>query len=357
MARLFGRGRAAAEPRTVTIAQTGKVFDAPGKDSVLNEALAAGIPFPHSCTVGTCGTCKSKLISGKVREIMDSAIALTSEELRDGYILACQSIARKSLEIGVVGLSDMPDHMLTHAQGKISTQRALTHDIIEICLTLDTPLEYSAGQYAELRLADVNGPRSYSFADAPSNIDRRRATFFVRHVPGGEFTDWLFSADRVGTDVSVAGPFGDLWLRPSELPILCVAGGSGLAPIKALLEEANRQGCSRQAVFLFGAREQQDLYCLMEANAISESWSGSFAFHPVLSQEPPNSAWTGERGLVTNALSRLPEEFLQSCEVYACGPPVMVNALEDALREVRTGSQYFHADRFVTRIPGAAQSV
>lgn len=357
MARFFGRNRGPTEPRTVTISPTGKVFDAPGKDSILNEALAAGIPFPHSCTVGTCGTCKSKLLHGRVREIVDSAIALSAEELRDGYILCCQSIARTSLEIEVAGLIDMPDHPLVDARGVVTEQRLLTHDIIELVVNLDAELEYSAGQYAELRLPGVTGPRSYSFADAPSAIDRRQATFYVRHVPGGEFTDWLFSADRAGAELSVAGPFGDLWLRPSESPILCVAGGSGLAPVKALLEEANRDDCQRETVLLFGARAQRDLYCLPEAEKISNAWSGPFTYLPVLSEEPSDSNWKGARGLITSALSVLSTGFLHSCDVYACGPPAMVDALETALGEIRTGSKYFYADRFVTRIPGAAQSV
>ncbi|QSE87438.1 2Fe-2S iron-sulfur cluster binding domain-containing protein (plasmid) [Rhodococcus pseudokoreensis] len=352
MARFFGRGRGRgpSEPRTVTISPTGRVFEAPGTESILNEALAAGIPFPYSCTVGTCGTCKSKLIRGRVREIVYPEIALTAEELSDGYILCCQSVARTSLDLDVAGLSEMPDHQLVTAQGTISAQRSLMHDVTEIVVTFDSDLEYSASQYAELRLADVTGPRSYSFAEAQSDVDHRRVTFYVRHVPGGEFTDWLFSADRVGTELSVAGPFGDLWLRPSESPILCVAGGSELAPIKALLEEASRHGCDREAVLVFGARAQQDLYCLNEIDDLSTSWTGSFAFQPVLSQESPDSDWTGARGLVTSVLSGLSREFLNSCHVYTCGPPVMIDALEDAFREVRSGSKYFYVDRFVTRI-------
>ena len=95
--KLFSRSKNQG-PRTATIIGTNKQFEVPGKDSILNEALAAGIAFPHSCTVGTCGTCKSKLLHGRVREIVDSAIALTAQELRDGYILPCQSIARTSIE-------------------------------------------------------------------------------------------------------------------------------------------------------------------------------------------------------------------------------------------------------------------
>lgn len=182
--KLFSRSKNQG-PRTATITGTNKAFEVPGKDSILNEALAAGIPFPHSCTVGTCGTCKSKLVHGRVREIVDSAIALTAQELRDGYILPCQSIARTSIELDVAGLADMPEHPLVHTGAVISAHRALTHDIAEIVVALDHDLEYTAGQYAELRMDGLTGPRSYSFATAPDDADRRRATFTSATYPEG----------------------------------------------------------------------------------------------------------------------------------------------------------------------------
>lgn len=354
--KLFSRAQS-QQPRTATIVGTNKVFQTPGKDSILNEALAAGIPFPHSCTVGTCGTCKSKLVSGKVRELVDSAITLTAQELRDGYILACQSIARTAIELDVASLADMPEHPLVHADAVICSHRSLTHDIAEIVLTLDNDLEYSAGQYAELRIGGVTGPRSYSFATAPSETDRRQATFYVRHVAGGQFTDWLFDTNRHGAQLQLAGPFGDLWLRPADEPILCVAGGSGLAPIKALLDDAANQHCERQCVLLFGARTQRDLYCLAELDALGRSWKGQWDFRAVLSEEPPESTWAGARGFVTDALHQLPDQFVHDCHVYTCGPPVMIDALETALHQIRGETPYFYADRFVTRIPGAAQTL
>ncbi|MEU2004553.1 2Fe-2S iron-sulfur cluster binding domain-containing protein [Rhodococcus sp. NPDC019627] len=354
--KLFSRSNSQG-PRTATIAGTNKAFEVPGKDSILNEALAAGIPFPHSCTVGTCGTCKSKLVHGRVREIVDSAIALTAQELRDGYILPCQSIARTSIELDVAGLADMPEHPLVHTDAVISAHRALTHDIAEIVVTLDHDLEYTAGQYAELRMDGLTGPRSYSFATAPDDTDRRRATFYVRHVPGGQFSDWLFDTGREGARLQLAGPFGDLWLRPAEQPLLFVAGGSGLAPIKALLEDAARRGCARQAVLLFGARTQRDLYCLAEIEDLRRNWNAEFEFRAVLSEEPPESTWTGARGMVTDAVHKLPGQFLHDSHVYTCGPPAMIDALETAIGEIRTDIEHFYADRFTTRYPGIAQTV
>lgn len=114
----------------------------------------------------------------------------------------------------------------------------------------------------------------------------------------------------------MAGPFGGLWLRPAEQPLLCVAGGSGLAPVKALLEDAARRGCARQTVLLFGARTQRDLCCLAEIEDLRRHWNAHFEFGAVLSEEPPESTWTGARGLVTDAVQELPSQFLRDSHVY-----------------------------------------
>jgi NAD(P)H-flavin reductase/ferredoxin len=348
MTTLFKRNR--REERHVTIAQTGKQFAAPGKDSILREALAAGVAFPHSCTVGTCGTCKAKLISGKVREITDSALALTTPELKGGYILPCQAVAKCSVELDVAGMADLPDHELRELAGVVTGHQLVTPDIVRLTIELEDRLEFSAGQYAELHFAAFSGPRSYSFADAPSDIDGNSLSFFVRLVPGGEFTSWLFEGDRNGERLTVTGPLGNLWLRPSEGPILCVAGGSGLAPLKAILQEAvHSDAVDRDVVLVFGARAQHDLYCLEEFDDVAKAWKGLFSRHLILSEEPTGSGWTGERGFVTDVVNALPTEFLQTCDVYTCGPPPMIDALEEAVYSVRKGSGFFHADRFVTR--------
>lgn len=337
------------EAKTVTIAATGKSFVTAGKDSVLNDALDAGIPFPHSCTVGTCGTCKVKLLSGKVRELSDSANILTAEELRERYVLACQSVARSSIELDVAGLRDMPEHPLLHVDGEIVAQCALTHDIVEIGIRLDGPLEYTAGQYAELMVPGRLGPRAYSFSSGAHRRDKDYASFFCRLVPGGDFTEWLFAQDRTGTRLSVAGPFGNLWLRPGSTPVLCVAGGSGLAPIKALLEDAHDAGVDREFVFVFGARTERDLYCLAEASALRDYWQDRFTFLPVLSAEDPGSPAAMARGLVTDAIAGLPPQFLADCVVYACGPPAMVDAVERQLGALRGQDTPFYADRFLDK--------
>jgi len=343
---LFKRDRQAP---VVTVRPIGKSFPAQRKDSILNEALAAGVPFPHSCTVGTCGSCKARLLSGKVRELIESAITLSAEELRANYVLACQSIAKTSVELEVDGLADMPDHPLIEVDGEIISQSALTHDILAVAVALAEPLDYTAGQYAELHMPDLSGPRAYSFATSPSRGARDRACFFIRRTPGGEFTEWLFAEDRSGTPLRVRGPFGNLWLRPGDEPVLCVAGGSGLAPVKALLEAAHDGGTERTCVLVFGARSTRDLYCSDELEELARRWGPGLRVVPVLAEEPSDSAWTGSRGLVTDAIAELSSELLADCDAYVCGPPPMVDAVEEQLCAMRTDSAFFHADRFLDK--------
>lgn len=342
------------EPAVVTNSGAGRSFPAPGKDSLLNEALAAGIPFPHNCTVGTC---RSRPVSGKVRELTDSAIALTSEELRQRFVLPCQSLARGPVELDVAGLRDMPDHPFVHTAAEMTGRRALTHDILEITVRVDEPFDYSGGQYAELAVPGMSRPRSYSFATARADGPKDELTFFVRRTPGGEFTEWLFAEDRTGTGLAVSGPFGSLYLRPSEVPVLCVAGGSGLAPIKALLEGARDDGVRREVVVVFGARAMRDMYCLDLAESPGAAWGDSFTFVAALSEEAADSGWDGARGLVTDVLAEMPTELLTTCDAYVCGPPAMVDAVERELQGRRTGSGWFHADRFLDKLTQRQGSV
>lgn len=334
-------------PRTVSL-PGGRTFVA-GRDSVLNHALAEGVPFPHSCTVGTCGSCKSRLVTGKVWELTESAITLSSEELRAGYILPCQAVARGPLELDVPGFAEIPDHPLRHTRGVIDGQEPLTHDIVELRLRLDDPVDYTGGQYAELRTAHLTtGPRAYSFARAPEPTQLTRPTFYVRRTPGGEFTEWVFAADRTGTEIELTGPFGNMWLRPAEAPVLCVTGGSGLAPVQAILEAAAAQRVGRPLVLVFGARTRRDLYRVDELEKLAAA-TAELRLVPVLSEEPADSPWTGARGLVTDALAELPAELLATCHAYACGPPPMVDAVENLLCGRRTDTAFFHADRFLDK--------
>ncbi|WP_138515651.1 2Fe-2S iron-sulfur cluster-binding protein [Limnobacter alexandrii] len=345
-------GAAAAKKGKVThkvsVAPGGQSFEVEkGRKVILNSALSAGLGFPHNCRVGSCTQCKCKLKSGKVRELTDSSYVLSAEDLKAGMILACQSIPETDLEIEVE-LTSGGDR-LVETRGTIVGQKDLTHDIVELRVALDDPMPFKAGQYAEIRLEEFSLSRNYSFAMAPKGQEANELVFHVRKVPGGKFTEWLFAANRQETRLSMSGPFGDFYLRPAEgekpAPIVCVAGGSGMAPILSLLEQAKWAGETRDAVYLFGARTQRDLYADEEIGRIQQGWRGSLNFKQVLSEEPANSNWTGARGYVTDELDKLQLDWPE-VQAYLCGPPAMIDAAISKFSRLGVKAENIRYDKF-----------
>ncbi|HVK99320.1 MAG TPA: 2Fe-2S iron-sulfur cluster binding domain-containing protein [Dongiaceae bacterium] len=316
-------------------------------ETILQAALRQGVRFPHSCRVGGCASCKCQLQSGKVKELTESAYILSQQELIDGYILACQSVPKTDLTLKVDNLAAGPSHPVETRTGRIVSTQRHTHDIVELIIELESALAYTAGQYALLSVPGViEQPRSYSFATAPESSGSRRVHFFIRAVPGGRTSNWA-QTDVAGTAIQLEGPFGDFHLRDphaSQQPMLCIAGGSGLAPVKALLEDALHFKCNRPVTFLFGARTQRDLYCLLEMQQLEQNWAADFRFMPVLSEEPADSDWTGARGLVTDFIA---PHFSSNAQIYMCGPPAMLDAAELQLRQRGIPANQIFSDRFL----------
>jgi 3-phenylpropionate/trans-cinnamate dioxygenase ferredoxin reductase subunit len=348
---LFKKDKTPSGPRRVTIQPLGTTLDHQGDDSILTLALEQGIAFPHNCRVGGCASCKCQLLEGEVTELTDKSYLLSPEEMEANYILGCQSIPRGDVVVRVDGLEPgATAAAITKTTATITAQRALTHDIVELSMTLEQDMDYLAGQYAELTLpAELgSGVRSYSFAQAPSKrAGNSDLVFHVRKVPNGAFTEWLHAADRTGTALEIAGPYGDFHLREAGAPLLAIAGGSGMAPLKALLEQAERDQVSADVLYLFGARTQADLYCLDEMSALAKSWHGEFRFVPVLSAEPDGSDWQGRRGLVIEHIDELLGDQLAQQHVYMCGPPPMIDAAEAALTRAGVEAGNIHYDKFL----------
>jgi len=352
LSRLFKKGQASHKVRVPALATE---LDVPRDSTILEWALAQGISFPHSCRVGTCGTCKCRLVSGKVYELADKSYALSGDELAQGYILACQSMPRADLELE---LPRPPDDRQTipvvERAGTITRVERLTHDILELEVTIDEPVRYRAGQYCEIYIPGVvidqpSETRSYSFASAPGTEPTSVVRFHVRHVPGGAFTSWLHSGERVGQRLEGHGPYGDFWLRPAKAPILAVAGGSGMAPIKAVLEQALADGVERDVYYFFGARRQEDLYCVADIERLQKAWRGKFEFVPVLSGEPDDSDWRGARGFVSEHMAEALGSRIRDYHVYMCGPPPMIDSAEKIVRQAGVAPANIHFDKFFDR--------
>ena len=326
----------------VRLAGSGVEFEVGRNKTVLESALGSGLAFPHDCTVGTCGTCRSRLLSGKVDAITPFGYTLSREELEAGYILACQAVPESDLEIEV---ELVVAEALVKTPARLVEVRALTHDIREVIWETDVPVHYRAGQYMNVSWPGAPGPRSYSFSTAPTDQGQTRLATFIRRVPGGAFTERLFGDDMSALPFEIEAPHGSFWLRDGEGPILLVGGGSGLSPLMSLLEDAVAHGVKRDAVLLFGGRAERDLYCLDEIARIASRWQGRIEFWPVLSDVQVD----GHRfGMVTAeipaAITQLGEA--QGLQAYLCGPPAMIDAGLTTLTSAGVALSDIYYDKF-----------
>lgn len=357
---MFGFLKSQKQDWSAKVLPAGETIQVTAGDNLLKSALAAGLNWPHDCRVGSCGTCRCILKEGKVKELSDFAYVLSLEELNAGMILGCQAALRSDVVVEVALEEEVKKVEIYSHEGAIDRVQPLTQDIVALVIkTQDNlPRTALAGQYAEIQTSSIEKPRSYSFAKAPEDEAEGEVTFFVRLVPGGEFTEWLFAQDRIGEPMTVTGPYGSFWLRPGESPIVCIAGGSGMAPIKALLENACNVGVKRDVLYLFGARTQQDLYCMDVMEEIGRKWKGKFEFVPVLSNEPDDSGWTGARGLVCDHLGKAYIESgkidIKECQGYLCGPPPMIDAGVEWMVSAGLSKDSIYFDSFLdaSSIPG-----
>ncbi len=330
-----------ADPHHVSLGDGGPAFVMQANETVLERALKEGLAYPHDCTVGTCGTCRTKLLSGKVDAITPFSYTLSKDELEAGYILACQAIPKSDLLLSVTLASGEAEAVTTAA--RISSVEPLTHDIMRVTWTCEKPVAYKAGQYVNIRWPGSDRARSYSFSRAPGAGGAAQVESYIRHVPGGLFTDALFSGQARDMSFELDGPHGNFWLRPGDGPILCIAGGSGLAPIISLLQDAAQKRVRRDCLLLFGGRAPRDLYADAEIDAIRTGWTAGFAHWPVLSETPQEGV---RAGFVTAHIPAALEKLGPGVQAYLCGPPAMIDAgIAELARQGLALDQIFY-DKF-----------
>ncbi len=237
----------------------------------------------------------------------------------------------------------------------IKSQRALTHDtyeIVVVCIDGSQPMYAHAGQFATLRFPGITQPRPYSLARDPNAESPGEQTFFIRLVPDGEVSAWLKDQDRSGTEIEIAGPLGGFGLDDSSAPMICIAGGSGMSAIMSLLENACARRVQRDCFFFYGARTQADLYCEKEISEVAANWHSDnrFEFVQVLSEEPLDSDWVGNRGFVTDHVDK---EWIQTGRIsvndasaFFCGPPPMIEAGANTLIQSGMPQERIYRDVF-----------
>ncbi|RDL47921.1 Ferredoxin--NAD(P)(+) reductase [Ensifer sp. M14] len=311
--------------------------------TILDAALKAGIPYPHGCRSGRCGACKSRLVEGEVELLQHSRFALTDEEKADGLILACRALPITGTAVAWLGSDD--DNALQPARrfkGIVTKLDDLTHDIklVRVATQDEVPLLFTAGQYAQVSFDGVPA-RSYSMANGhrEDSLD-----FHIRRVPRGVTSQHVHGMLKPGDTVILEFPLGSSYLRQHHSgPILCIAGGSGLAPIKAIVETALAHGMKQPIHVYFGVREERDLYLVEHFQALTNRHP-NLSFAPVLSEAQPGHYRTG---LVTQAVG---EDFsdLDGWKAYVAGPPPMVDAAMAVTFARGLRAKDMHADVFFT---------
>ncbi len=307
---------------TVALESSGRTFSVEPGETVLEAARRAGLALPYSCLAGVCGSCKATLVKGHCIYPRNPPTALNAAEQARHQVLLCQAVPASDLVIAareVASVADIPRGLLTL---KLVDKIFLSDDVVRLTLLTarGERLRRLAGQYLDALLPDGRR-RAFSIANAPHESEQ--IELHVRHVAGGGFTSYVFDEMQNGDLLRVEGPLGTFVPREdSERPMLMVAGGTGFAPIKALIEHFRHLGTQRPITLYWGARAPRDLYL----RALPERWArdgGSFRFVPVLSDS--EQAGGLRRGFVHEAvLEDHPD--LSAFDLYMSGPPTMIDA-------------------------------
>lgn len=314
-------------------------------ETLLAAALGAGIAYPHGCRSGRCGSCKTRLLQGNVGLLPHTPFSLTEAEKQQGLILACRAQLRSDVIVRWLAQPAL-SHPVVRTRAMLEAVQPLTHDIVEIRLRPERPLAASPGQYARIRLPGLPA-RDYSFA--PVSREGGLA-FHVRSIVGGEVSPAIAGA-RPGLDVTIEGPYGEAYLREDHTgPILCVAGGSGLAPILSIVERAVSARMHQPIHVYFGARDTVDVYGVEQLSRLAERHP-RFVTHTVLSSA--TASGPHRLGFLHQAICADLSGSKRGWKAYVAGPPAMVDAVGALCREDGLRDQDFHADPFFT--PDAAE--
>ena len=328
---------------SITILEAGRRVEGAGNVSVLDACLNGGVAVRYNCRSGECGECMARLVSGRVKELPGADPAIfTDSHRRDGMILSCLCYPESDLEISVEMAEDGAPAIREFDAIVARVDRPVP-SIAEIVVRVDAPVDYVAGQYFEWILPGIDPNRSYSAAGRPGGTE---IGFHVRLYPDGQVSKRILRGEIASGDVlTLKGPYGAFrWSDGDDRPAIMVAGGTGMAPIKALLEEAFARDTRRRIIYVYGTRRSEDLY----QTEIMAEWMArfpNFTFIPALSDEPADSCWQGARGLVTDVLAREVRDGL-GAEAYLCGPPPMIDAAIPLLERMGVDRSDIHYDKF-----------
>jgi len=311
-----------------------------GDDTALNALTNNKIFLPSSCGgKATCGTCKFRLIDYTEPPKPTEIPFLSKEEIAEGIRLSCQTKVTQDLSI------EIPPALLNVKPfwSKVVEIEDLTHDIKRIKFEMTKEFPFKPGQYLQIEVPGIETTRAYSIAS--DSKDLYHPEVIIRLVPGGVATKFVHKAMEVGDKIKITGPFGDFFLQEhSTRPIIMIAGGSGMAPIRSIIYKLMDQGFPRKATYFFGARTKKDLYYTEYFLDIANKFP-NFKYVPALSTPLPEDNWDLDIGLITDVVRRHTDD-LSGHEAYLCGSPGMIDACIKVLKEKGMPEEYIYFDKF-----------
>ncbi len=338
----------------VTIQNSGHTFDVRPSQTVLQAAIEAGINLPYGCRNGACGSCKAKLVSGKVMHNDYQGSAMSDAELAAGNTLLCCALAQTDLVIEcreVGGLAGIKPRILP---ARVAKKEQLSHDVFALHLQLPASerLQFLAGQYVEFILKDGKR-RAFSIANAPHDNDFLQ--LHIRVIPNGVFSEYVANELQEKAILRLEAPFGNFFLREnSDKPAIFVAGGTGFAPVKGIIEHMlyhqNKDSHIKRDIILYrGARQLQDLYM----HDLCEKWAElmpNVSYIPVLSEPAASDNWQGRTGLVHQAVLN-DHKDLSAYQTYVCGAPIMCEVAHTSFVKQGLLADEFFSDAFTFAKP------
>ncbi|MES5481282.1 FAD-binding oxidoreductase [Bradyrhizobium sp. INPA03-11B] len=339
-----------APANVVRLQPVGVEFEVEENETVLDAAFRQGIALPHGCKEGQCSACKCVLTGGEVELKKYSTFALNEIERGQDYILLCRTLAYSDLEVELLNYDEellSKSIPVKNFTGTVTSVSALTHDIRHLEISLEQPLKFWAGQYADITLPGAETiTRSFSMANSP--VEGQKLAFIIKKYPNGRFSSRLDGDLAIGTTVGIKGPYGTCFRREGRTgAVILVGGGSGMSPLWSILHDQLGSGEVRPVHFFYGARTRNDLFYLDRFAELAAEHP-EFNFIPVLSHAADDTAWDGAKGFVHEAVEAHLRDaaYGEDVDVYACGPSPMIEALTPVLHMNDVASDRIFFDKF-----------
>lgn len=328
----------------VSIQPSGHTFEVNEGEFILEAALRQQIAFPYGCKSGVCGNCLGKVIEGEIEYPDGLPATVMQHEHEEGKAVFCVSKAKSDLVLEVKEVENTTDIEIQILPARVASLRKLSSDVMEMSLKLPEgkPFDFRAGQYIEFILRDKSR-RAFSLASTPSQTGELE--LHLRHIEGGKFTHHVFEEMKEKAILRFEGPFGTFFIREeSNRPLILIAGGTGFAPIKSMIEQLIEQQDTRPIHLYWGVRAKADLY----RDDLAEKWAfqrDNIRYTPVLSEAADEDEWQGRSGFVHVAVL---EDFddLSGYDVYMAGPPPMIAAAKESFAKQGLPEDQLYSDSF-----------